>query len=67
MYKIRTYNQISDVGLSRFPMDRYEVGPDVSEPDAFVLRSHKLHGEPVPESVLAVARAGAGVKRTPTP
>ena len=65
MYKIRTYNQISDVGLSRFPMDRYEVGPDVSEPDAFVLRSHKLHGEPVPESVLAVARAGAGVNNIP--
>jgi D-3-phosphoglycerate dehydrogenase len=65
MYKIRTYNQISEVGLSRFPMQQYEVGPDVSEPDAFVLRSHKLHGEPVPESVLAVARAGAGVNNIP--
>lgn len=65
MYKIRTYNQISDVGLSRFPMESYEVGPDVSEPDAFVLRSHKLHGEPVAESVLAVARAGAGVNNIP--
>ncbi len=65
MYKIRTYNQISDVGLSRFPMESYEVGPDVSEPDAFVLRSHKLHGEPVPDSVLAVARAGAGVNNIP--
>lgn len=65
MYKIRTYNQISDVGLSRFPMESYEVGPDVSEPDAFVLRSHKLHGEPVSDSVLAVARAGAGVNNIP--
>jgi D-3-phosphoglycerate dehydrogenase len=46
-------------------MQQYEVGPDVSEPDAFVLRSHKLHGEPVPESVLAVARAGAGVNNIP--
>jgi len=65
MYKIRTYNQISDIGLSRFPMESYEVGPDVAEPDAFVLRSQKLHEEPVPEAVLAVARAGAGVNNIP--
>jgi len=65
MYKIRTYNQISDIGLSRFPMESYEVGPDVAEPDAFVLRSQKLHDEPVLESVLAVARAGAGVNNIP--
>ena len=65
MYKIRTYNQISDIGLSRFPMESYEVGPDVAEPDAFVLRSQKLHDEPVPQGVLAVARAGAGVNNIP--
>ena len=65
MYKIRTYNQISDKGLSRFPMDKYQVGPDVAEPEAFILRSHKLHDEDVPPSVLAVARAGAGVNNIP--
>jgi D-3-phosphoglycerate dehydrogenase len=65
MYKIRTYNQISDIGLSRFPVERYEVGPELAEPDAYILRSQKLHGEPVPESVLAVARAGAGVNNIP--
>jgi len=65
MFKIKTYNQISDIGLSRFPMENYEVGPDVTDPDAFILRSHKLHGDPVPRSVLAVARAGAGVNNIP--
>jgi D-3-phosphoglycerate dehydrogenase len=65
MYKIRTYNQISEIGLSRFPMDNYEVGPDLAEPDAFILRSPKNHGEPVPQGVLAVARAGAGVNNIP--
>jgi len=65
MYKIRTYNQISEVGLSRFPLESYEVGPELNGPDAFVLRSQKLHDEPVPESVLAVARAGAGVNNIP--
>jgi len=65
MYRVRTYNQIADIGLSRFPRDRYEVGPDVQQPEAFILRSHKLHGEAIPESLLAVARAGAGVNNIP--
>lgn len=65
MYRIRTYNQISAVGLNRFPADQFEVGPDVDEPDAYMLRSHKLHGEPVTGQLLAVARAGAGVNNIP--
>jgi D-3-phosphoglycerate dehydrogenase len=65
MYRIKTYNQIADIGLSRFPRDRYRVGPDVENPDAYILRSHQLHGEPVPDSLLAVARAGAGVNNVP--
>lgn len=65
MYKIRTYNQISDVGLSRLPLERYQVGPDIEGPEALILRSHKLHGEVIPDSVLAVARAGAGVNNVP--
>ena len=65
MYRIRTYNQISAVGLNRFPADQFEVGPDVDEPDAYMLRSHKLHGEPITGQLLAVARAGAGVNNIP--
>ena len=65
MYRIRTYNQISLTGLSRLPADKYEVGPDVEQPDAFILRSHKLHEVSVPDSLLAVARAGAGVNNIP--
>jgi D-3-phosphoglycerate dehydrogenase len=65
MFKVRTYNQISPRGLDRFPRDRYEIASEFSSPDAFILRSHKLHGEPVPESVMAVARAGAGVNNIP--
>lgn len=65
MYKIRIYNNISDKGLSLLPEERYQVGPDVPDPDAFILRSHKLHGESVPDSLLAVARAGAGVNNIP--
>lgn len=65
MFKIRTYNRISDKGLSRFDAADYVVGEDVSEAHAYILRSHSLHGEAVPDSLLAVARAGAGYNNIP--
>lgn len=67
MFKIKTYNQISVKGLSRFSLDKYEVASDSAHPDAYILRSHKLHGEALPASVKAVARAGAGVNNVPVP
>ncbi len=65
MYKVRTYNQISSKGLDRFPRDSYEIASEFAQPDAFMLRSHKLHGEEIPDSLVAVARAGAGVNNIP--
>ena len=65
MYKVRTYNQISVKGLERFPRPSFEVGSDIGHPDAYLLRSHNLQGEPVPPSLVAVARAGAGVNNIP--
>ena len=57
-FRIQTLNAIDAAGLSRFPDDRYEVGAGVQNPHALLLRSAKLHDTPIPESVLAVARAG---------
>ncbi len=65
MFTIKTYNAISSKGLSRFTPAQFEVGSAVADPDAVLLRSHKLQGEPVPASLLAVARAGAGVNNIP--
>jgi D-3-phosphoglycerate dehydrogenase / 2-oxoglutarate reductase len=65
MFKIKTYNAISVKGLNRFPRENYEVASDIGQPDAYILRSHKLHGEALPESVKAVARAGAGTNNVP--
>jgi D-3-phosphoglycerate dehydrogenase len=65
MFRIRTYNRISDLGLSQFSPDSYTVAPDLDQPDAFLLRSHKLQGEAIPDSLVAVARAGAGVNNIP--
>ena len=65
MYKVRTYNQISLKGLERFPRQSYEVGSDISQPDAFLLRSQRLADIEVPKSLVAAARAGAGVNNVP--
>lgn len=67
MHKVRTYNQISVKGLDRFPRESFEVGSDIGHPDAFLIRSQKLHDVAVPPSLLAVARAGAGVNNVPIP
>ena len=65
MYRIRTYNRIADRGLAVFPTPQYQVAAGLEEPQAVLLRSHKLHGEPIPDSVVAVARAGAGTNNIP--
>ena len=57
MFKVRTYNQISVKGLEQFPRQRYEVGSDIGHPDAYLLRSHKLHDLAAAPSLLAVAQA----------
>lgn len=65
MLKVRTYNQISDKGLGRFPSTRYQVGPTADPADAIMLRSHKLQVSEIESSVRAVGRAGAGVNNVP--
>jgi D-3-phosphoglycerate dehydrogenase len=65
MYRIRTINNLAARGLERFPADRYQVGPELTPVDALLLRSHKLHGEAIEDSIIAVARAGAGVNNIP--
>ncbi len=65
MYKIRTYNAISSKGLSRFPADSYQVASECTDPDGILLRSQKMHTEVLPESVVAIARAGAGTNNIP--
>ncbi|MBM6979687.1 MAG: phosphoglycerate dehydrogenase [Actinomyces succiniciruminis] len=64
-FRIQTLNAISGAGLSRFPDDRYDVGGNVTEPHALLVRSAKLHDAPIPDSVLAIARAGAGTNNIP--
>ena len=65
MYRVKTYNQIAAKGLSRFPDHGFEVGPDVADPHAILLRSHRLASADLSADLSAVARAGAGVNNVP--
>ena len=65
MFKIQTLNKIDPDGLSLFPLDKYEIASEIPQPDAIVLRSFKMHDMELPQSLKAVARAGAGVNNIP--
>lgn len=64
-WRVLVLNSVASVGLRRLPAERFQTGKDMAEPDAIVLRSADLHAPPLPASVLAVARAGAGTNNIP--
>jgi D-3-phosphoglycerate dehydrogenase len=65
LFQVLVFNSISASGLKRLPAARYHVGKEALSPDAILLRSHQLQVAEIPESVKAVARAGAGVNNIP--
>lgn len=67
MYKIQTLNKIATEGLALFPRDAYEIASEILNPDAILVRSADMHEFPLPETVKAIARAGAGVNNIPIP
>lgn len=64
MYKIKTYNKISKIGLVAFD-DKYTVGDEVENADGAIVRSAALHDTEFPASLKAIARAGAGTNNIP--
>ena len=64
-YRILTLNNISVRGLERLPRERYEVASEIGHPHGVLVRSADMHKWPVPASLLAVARAGAGTNNVP--
>ncbi len=65
MYNIKTLNKISPCGLTRFKGDKYTCGDEIEAPEAILVRSASMHEMELPESLLAIARAGAGVNNIP--
>ena len=65
MKKIKLMNKIAKVGIDVFDKKEYEVSELVENPDAIMVRSAALHDMSFPSSLLAIARAGAGVNNIP--
>ena len=65
MQKILTLNNISPLGLERLEPENFTIGSDIAEPDGVIVRSASMHEMELPESLLAIARAGAGVNNIP--
>jgi D-3-phosphoglycerate dehydrogenase len=64
-YQVLVLNQISPIGLKRFPVERYAVVKDAAEPDVILVRSADMHAMKIADSVKAVGRAGAGTNNVP--
>jgi len=63
-YTIKTLNKIASTGLERLG-EGYTISDEASNPDAILLRSASMHEMEFPESLLSIARAGAGVNNIP--
>ncbi len=64
-FRILTLNHISVRGLERLPREGYEVSSEIGHPHAVLVRSADMHEMQLPDSLLAVARAGAGTNNIP--
>ncbi len=64
MFKYHCLNPIAGVGLEKFS-DQYVKTEDINEADGILVRSAAMHDMELPENLLAIARAGAGVNNIP--
>src|SRR5712675_1885367 len=64
-FEILVLNQISPIGLKRFPAKVYDIAKDAAHPDAILVRSADMNAMKIPESVKAIGRAGAGTNNIP--
>ncbi len=65
MKNILLLNKIAKIGLSVLDAENYACSDSVANPDAIMVRSAAMHEMEIPESVIAIARAGAGVNNIP--
>jgi len=64
-FRILTLNNISPLGLQRFPGERYEIGAGIEVPDAVLVRSADMHKMEIAPQVRTIGRAGAGTNNIP--
>lgn len=63
-FSIQTLNKIAAIGLSNFDVN-YEVSDSQGSADGILVRSAAMHEMELPENLLCIARAGAGVNNIP--
>ncbi len=64
MFRYTCLNPIAEVGLEKFD-ERFEKTDDLANADGVLVRSASMHDLDLPDSLLCVARAGAGVNNIP--
>ena len=67
MYNIKKLNPISSLVNETLTSDKYTIADEIDNPVAILVRSFVMHDYALEDSVLAVARAGAGVNNIPIP
>ena len=65
MKNIKLLNKISKVGTDVLNPALYNVGADIENPDAIMVRSAVMHDMAFGKNLLAIARCGAGVNNIP--
>lgn len=65
MFQIKTLNSIAPAGLARLSPNLFLVDDECEAPEGILVRSAAMHEMPLPKSLLAIARAGAGVNNIP--
>jgi len=65
MHKILALNKIAAIGTDQLPKDKFEVVSEEANPVGILLRSADMHTMELPDSLIGVARAGAGVNNIP--
>ena len=65
MLNVKVLNNISPLGLEKFPKETYEISTNEENPDAILVRSAKMHEMEIGDKLKAIGRAGAGVNNIP--
>lgn len=65
MAKIKTMNTIAKCGTDIFAKAGYEIGSNIENPDAMLIRSADLHEIEFEDNLIAIGRAGAGYNNIP--
>ena len=65
MYKIQTLNAISPIIYNHLSQEDFTVSKEIESPDAVIVRSASMLDMELPQSLLSIARAGAGYNNIP--